>query len=390
MGVQGFPTLKIVKPGSKRPVVEDYQGARSAKAIVDAVVDKIPNHVKKVQDEGLEAWLTETNDTAKAILFTEKGTTSALLRSLAIDFLGGINVAQIRRKETAAINMFGITNFPSLVLLPGGIQESILYNGEMKKEPMVTFLSQVMPPNPDPAPKKAKASSSSKKSKRPVPSASSSSSSQSSTFSDASEAHQSADASDFVGSASTIILDDVPTESPNPIIPPAETPITVPEAFPPIPTLLGPVELTVNCLAPKTGSCILVLLPSIDPQSALPQSAIDVLSGLAEIADKHAKRPAKTFPFYAIPAENEAAKTVRGELGLMAETELEILAVNMKRGWWRRYTGQSHSSLDIEGFIDSIKLGEGSKERLPAGFFAGKVEEPKQDEHEQEQEHDEL
>ena len=35
MGVQGFPTLKIVKPGKKpgKPIVEDYQGARSAKAI---------------------------------------------------------------------------------------------------------------------------------------------------------------------------------------------------------------------------------------------------------------------------------------------------------------------------------------------------------------------
>ena len=32
MGVQGFPTLKIVRPGKKagKPLVEDYQGARSA------------------------------------------------------------------------------------------------------------------------------------------------------------------------------------------------------------------------------------------------------------------------------------------------------------------------------------------------------------------------
>ena len=47
MGVQGFPTLKIVKPGKKpgKPMVVAYRGGRNAKAIVDAVIDKIPNHV---------------------------------------------------------------------------------------------------------------------------------------------------------------------------------------------------------------------------------------------------------------------------------------------------------------------------------------------------------
>src|SRR5436305_2969349 len=124
MGVKGFPTLKIVKPGSKpgRPIVEDYQGARTAKAIVDAVVDKIPNHVQKLHDSGLSAWLAKNNDTAKAILFTEKGTTSALLKSVAVDFLGGISVAQARSKESATVEMFGISEFPSLVLLLGGVQ----------------------------------------------------------------------------------------------------------------------------------------------------------------------------------------------------------------------------------------------------------------------------
>ncbi|KAK5263177.1 hypothetical protein LTR16_012850, partial [Cryomyces antarcticus] len=74
MGVQGFPTLKIIKPGKKtgKPVVEDYQGQRTAKAIVDAVVDKIPNHVNRVADRTLDEWLATGNDTAKAVLFSDK------------------------------------------------------------------------------------------------------------------------------------------------------------------------------------------------------------------------------------------------------------------------------------------------------------------------------
>ncbi|KAF3764197.1 thioredoxin-domain-containing protein, partial [Cryphonectria parasitica EP155] len=66
-GVQGFPTLKIVRPGSKKgkPVVEDYQGQRSAKAIVEAVVDKINNHVKRVNDKDIDEFLSTKNESAK-------------------------------------------------------------------------------------------------------------------------------------------------------------------------------------------------------------------------------------------------------------------------------------------------------------------------------------
>jgi len=44
-----------------------------------------------------------------------------------------------------------------LILLPGGKEaEGIVYNGEMTKEAMVSFLSQAATPNPDPAPAKVK------------------------------------------------------------------------------------------------------------------------------------------------------------------------------------------------------------------------------------------
>jgi protein disulfide-isomerase A6 len=381
MGVQGFPTLKIVRPGPKpgRPIVEDYQGPRNAKGIVNAVVDKIPNHVKRIQDRDLDAWLSADNETAKAILFTEKATTSALLRAIAIEFLGKINVAQIRSKETAAIEMFGVSAFPTLVLLPSGDQTSFVYDGEMKKEPIVAFLSQIVPPNPDPAPKSPKASSSKK------PKAAKSSTSSSSAFSKASASHKSADASEAAASGSTIVLEDFDAfESPRPIVPPAETPIAVPDQLPPILALATPAELNAACLGPKTGTCILVLLPpQVEADAALLEASAQVLKSLATIADKHVKRKAKLFPFYAIPAENEAAKSLRGELGLKTEAELEIIAVNGKRNWWRHFGGEDTGFLSIESFIDTIKLGEGKKELLPDGVISQPGE--KESEH-----HDEL
>lgn len=380
MGVKGFPTLKIVKPGSKpgRPTVEDYQGPRNAKGIVDAVVDKIPNHVKKLQDKDVETWLSTNNDTAKAILFTDKGTTSALLRAIAIDFLGTISVAQIRNKEKTTVQTFGISHFPTLVLLPGGAQESLIYDGEMKKDSLVTFFKQIAAPNPDPAPKSAKSSSSNK------PKAVKSASSSSSAFSEASASHKSGEASEAAASGSTIVLEDFEaSESPMPIVPPTATPISVPEVAPPISTLTTSDELKAACLGPKTGTCIFALLPLQADTDATPlEVAAQALRSLADVAEKHVKRKAKIFPFYAVPAENEAAKTLRGELGLKTEADLEIIAVSGKRNWWRHFSGDDTGVVAVESFIDAIKLGEGKKEVSPKGVIPQEATE--------EAEHDEL
>ena len=380
----GFPTLKIVKPSVKygRPVVEDYQGARTVKAMTDAVVEKIPNHVKKVQDKGLDAWLSEGNDTAKAILFTEKGTTSGLFRALAVDFLGTIKFAQIRNKESTAVESFGITSYPTLVLLPGGDKDSIVYDGEMKKDAMLAFLSQLAAPNPDPAPTTKKAKPSSKTTK-PAKS-SSSASSASSAFSEASESTKSSEASEAAASATKeSVVDESPSESPEPIIPPAQTPIIIADTPKPIPQLATPEELGKACLGEKTGTCILALLTApATPDSDVPIPAHDAQVSLAQISGKHAKRQAKLFPFYEVPSINTAARTLRNDLGLKDEGGIEIIAVNGRRGWWRRFPKEEYGVVEVESWVDAIRLGEGEKQKLPEGVIkAQPVEEaPEHDE----------
>lgn len=367
MGVQGFPTLKIVKPGSKpgKPMIEDYQGARSAKAIVDAVVGKIPNHVKRLQDDGLDAWLEDKIITVKALLFTEKGTTSALIKSLAVDFLGSISFAQIRSKEVEAVEKYGIEKFPTLVLLPGDGKDPILYNKDMKREALVQFLSQVATPNPDPAPQIKSKSKPARKGK--------SSAEASSKYSKASEAHKSSDFDDFM-TASTIVLDnDSPTTSPIPIVETEDTPIQIPDMITPIPVLSTPSELESTCLSSKSGNCILVLVPNVDPDTTLEETARESLNSLAEISNKYTKRHAKIFPFYNIPSINEAGTRLRNDLGLKSEG-LEIISINVKRGWWKHYSAVVYDIQALESFIDSIKLGEGSKKRIPKDFGSSKIE----------------
>jgi protein disulfide-isomerase A6 len=361
MGVSGFPTLKVIRPGSKagKPVVEDYQGARTAKGIVDAVVEKIPNHVKRVQDSQLDKWLSESPDAPKAMLFSEKGTTSALIRALAVDFLGVINFAQIRSKETSAVEKYGVTQFPTLVVLPGPGKEPMLYTEEMKKTPILAFMSGIAAPNPDPAPKQAK----SPKSKAPKSTAPT----YSSKASKASAIPEPADLYEDLGEI--VLDDDLPTESPLPIVPLKAT--LTPVVLPAIPMLATAAEVATACLGPKSGTCILVLLPEKGTEDALSQSAADTLASFAELADKAKRRQATLFPIYGVAPDAEGS--IRGELGLQ-EGQTAITAINMKRGWFRVYVGDTYDFSAIEGFVDGIRLGESSKQKLPEGFAMASTE----------------
>ncbi|KAI0106047.1 thioredoxin-domain-containing protein [Daldinia grandis] len=342
MGVKGFPTLKTVRPGKKgKPIVEDYNGPRTAKGIVDAVVDKINNHVKRVTDKDVDSFLSTKNDTAKAILFTDKGTTSALLRSIAIDFLDVITVAQIRDKETKANELFGIQSYPTFVLLPGGDKESLVYDGDLKKDDMVKFLSQAGQPNPDAAPAKPKGEKKSEKKAEKKDKKASPKSSESSSKTTSAEPGESTDA------------------------PPAEKSV---EVAPPIPAITEADKLTQECLNQKAHTCVLAFVPSTHGETAE-----KALAGLAELAFKHAHARRHLFPFFEVHHDNEAAESVFKSLELSGE--VEIVAINGKRGWWRHYEGD-FSSESVESWIDAIRLSEGAKKKLPEGVIGEAVEKP--------------
>jgi protein disulfide-isomerase A6 len=363
MGVQGFPTLKIVKPGKKTgsPIVEDYNGPREAKAIIDTMVGKIPNHVKRIADKDLDAFLTEGNATAKAILFTEKGTTSALLKAVAVDFLGSITVAQIRSKEIAAVELFGVTTFPSIILLPGGDAQGIAYEGEMKKDAIVAFLSQVAPPNPDPAPAKIKTKKADKKATKESKE----------TFESASSSHQASEAATGATSATEETLEGAsqPTESPEPTQEPVEKPIILPDVTPPIPILATGDELVLACLTESSSTCVIAFVPKEHDEVAT-----KALSSLAEIAHKHKQAKRKIFPFYEVP--HDIMDTTNLKRGSGWSGQVEIAAINRKRGWYRYYESKDMSVEAVEIWIDQIRMGEGTKQRLPDPILTEKVPNP--------------
>ncbi|KAK6348456.1 hypothetical protein TWF718_006249 [Orbilia javanica] len=170
-GIQGFPTIKVFKPGkSGKPSVLDYQGQRTAKGIVDFLIEQIPNHVARVNSKTVDGFLQEKNETAKAILFTTKGVATPLYKALAIDFFGSVTFAQVRDKETEVLKLFGVEKVPTFLVLPGGTAEGVVYDGEMKKDAMLKFVGKFAEPaTGKPAAKDEKAESSSSSSAPPPP-----------------------------------------------------------------------------------------------------------------------------------------------------------------------------------------------------------------------------
>ncbi|PHH66213.1 hypothetical protein CDD81_7806 [Ophiocordyceps australis] len=351
-GVNSFPTLKIVRPGKasgSKPIIEDYQGQRNVKDMADAVLNSINNHVIRVTDEKLDGFLASKEP--KALLFTEKGTTSGLLRSIAIDFLGVIKVGQVRNKDQAVVEKFGIDKFPTLVLIPSDGENPIVYDGELKKDEMVKFLSQAGQPNPDPAPadkaksdkssskKAAKASDEKKKSKT------------SDKSSDKAQAETSRASPQKEGTAD-------PEESAETSTASATAESAKPSAdIIAIATVDTKAMLVEKCLKPKSHSCVLAFIPS---QSS--QEGDKVVAALSHLNTKYIHGKRHVFPFLALPDNIDGSAMLRETLSL--GNEVELIALNARRLWWKRYEGDfSHES--VENWIDSIRMGEGKKSDLP-------------------------
>jgi protein disulfide-isomerase A6 len=173
-GVQGFPTIKIFKPSKKKgkPIVEgemlqvtscgrcgeltkvfnyaDYMGERTAKAISDQITKRIPDHVKRLTNTTFEEFLANKNESAKAILFTNKAKPSPLWKSLAIDFIDVIQFAQVPNSEKAVAEKFGVEKFPTIVMLSGGEKEGVVYEGELNKPQLFHFFKEFQEPKKDP------------------------------------------------------------------------------------------------------------------------------------------------------------------------------------------------------------------------------------------------
>ncbi|PUU83088.1 hypothetical protein B9Z19DRAFT_965611 [Tuber borchii] len=134
-----------------------------------------------------------------------------------------------------------------------------------------------------------------------------------------------------------------------------ETPILKPK--PTISILENQDSLTSACLQPKSKTCILAIIPS--------SASADVLT---EVYSKLLSRsPAGAFKVYILLAESTHAQELAEKL-LMVGGGTKLVALNARRGWLRRFGGDVDSEEDVLAWLDATRLGDGAKEKLPAGF----------------------
>ena len=101
--------------------------------------------------------------------------------------------------------------------------------------------------------------------------------------------------------------------------------------------------------------------------------AAKAVGSLSEIAHRHRGVNRNLFPFYALPESNPSYATIKTALGLQGT---EIIAINGKRGWWRKLPSKAAAYIDaevseaaIESWVDAIRMGEGAKLKVPAGLI---------------------
>ena len=94
-------------------------------------------YMKRLVQRG-QTVANEKNDTAKAILFTKKKTTSASLRCLATTLKGRMKIAQV--PDSYPIDEFRLSSYPSLIVLPGSNQPAQSFTGKYTFPEMAKFL----------------------------------------------------------------------------------------------------------------------------------------------------------------------------------------------------------------------------------------------------------
>ncbi|KJR87280.1 protein disulfide-isomerase A6 [Sporothrix schenckii 1099-18] len=363
-GVEGFPTLKIARPPKvrgkgRRTVVDNYNGQRTAAAIVESVTSQMNNHVVKVTDATLDEFLS-SQPGAKALLFTEKGTTAPSTKALATDFLGSIAIGQVRNKEAATVDKYGVTTFPALLLLTGDDDAApIAYEGKFKLAEMTAFLSQAAEPNPplnlNGKAKTGKSEKSKEKKEKET------------------KEKKTAEKKAEKEKETTAETADAETETSTTETPTQQTAPVIVESALPVPTIHTAAKLQSSCFSGKAPTCVLVFVgdASSDEASADTQTALD---HLAEVAHKYAQNKRALFPFFAVPASNPASAALLGAMEVQATSSynrVQLVAVNGRRSWWRKYEGGGVdlSQESIEQWIDDIRMGEGTKHELPEGVI---------------------
>ncbi|CAM0136133.1 hypothetical protein VKS41_005474 [Umbelopsis sp. WA50703] len=319
-GIQGFPTIKLFAPSSdptkkatKRPT--DYQGPREAKPIVDHLLAIQPSNVRFVKGDAsqvkskksisLDNFLETDNSTMpKALLFTDKPTTTPLYKALSVDFVDRMLFGEVKKSVKEAVESFGISNFPTLVVLTPD-SGAVEYSGKLKKNALEEFLNQHALPASEKSKEKNKSKVKKEKSKKR----------EDDTFSESETA-----------------------------------------AFDPkVANLNTDKDLDEQCLS-KSGICVIAVLPAVDPEDEQsPKEQADALHILEEVKRLDHENNGNLSPFLFQWVDANIGKSIVNKFD-MSQDYPTLVVVKPTKKVYRPFVGAWNEN-SIKTWLDIVAAG---------------------------------
>jgi len=155
---KGTPTIRLFKPvikqgdSEKKKIVKDYQFERKAVDMKRYVDAEMPNFLERIK--GLDSFKkfeekADRNGLPRVLVFTSKDSTPPMLKYISTKFRRRVLIAVIHPndKNTAVAQEFGVTERPSVVVIPANTEgeskgEAIHYEGDFSKHRLERFVSE--------------------------------------------------------------------------------------------------------------------------------------------------------------------------------------------------------------------------------------------------------
>ncbi|KAJ3344327.1 hypothetical protein HDU93_000117 [Gonapodya sp. JEL0774] len=154
--IKGFPTIKVFvprvskkDPSSFTKSATDYEGQRSAKAMVDFAISNIPNYVipisgSKKTAKTLPDFLSlNGTELGHVVLLSNKKDTPPLYKALANEFRNRLVFGELKDSDADdLVAKLSLNKIPGVVVWPVGQDEPLLYSGSLKHDPLAEFLGK--------------------------------------------------------------------------------------------------------------------------------------------------------------------------------------------------------------------------------------------------------
>jgi thioredoxin-like negative regulator of GroEL len=120
---------------------ERYNGKQDWNSLANAASKKMQNFVQSVNQENFDAFMSRDQQKSKVLYFTDKKTTSAIMKSFSKRFLDKLSIGEVRHTDELS-KKFGVQKFPQLLVVTDiESYAGDVYEGEMKVDQMSKFLS---------------------------------------------------------------------------------------------------------------------------------------------------------------------------------------------------------------------------------------------------------